>query len=163
MSLFTISHVYSQAINVSTTTYTVPQLVQEVLFGSQGNGCVGSVSNITWSTGTNFGDDNGIGYFTNTNPNFPLPSGLVLISGSATASVGPNNTTLSAGNWPGDNQLFDYIQNLGIDPGLNSYNDATILEFDFIPLSTTMSFDFLFASEEYGFYQCTFSDAFAFL
>ncbi|MBL7885147.1 MAG: T9SS type A sorting domain-containing protein [Flavobacterium sp.] len=162
ISFFAISQVYSQPINVSTTAYTVPQLVQDVLFGSQGNGCVGTVSNITWSTGTNFGDDNGIGYFTNTNPNFPLPSGLVLISGSATASVGPNNTTLSAGNWPGDNQLFDYIQNLGIDPGLNNYNDATILEFDFIPLSTTMSFDFLFASEEYGFYQCTFSDAFAF-
>ncbi len=162
ISFFAISQVYSQPINVSTTQYTVPQLVQDVLFGSQGNGCVGSVSNITWSTGTNFGTSNGIGYFTNTNPNFPLPSGLVLTTGSATATVGPNNSTLSGVNWPGDTQLFNYMQNLGIDPMLNSYNDATILEFDFVPLSTTMSFDFLFASEEYGFYQCTFSDAFAF-
>ncbi len=162
LSLLAISQIHSQAINVSTTTYTVPQLVQDVLFGSQGNGCVGTVSNITWSTGTNFGGSSGIGYFTNTNPNFPLPSGLVLCSGDASATVGPNTTTLSNGTWPGDNQLFNYMQGLGIDPGLNSYNNATILEFDFVPLSTTMSFDFLFASEEYGIYQCTFSDAFAF-
>ncbi len=162
LSFFAVSQAYSQAINVSTTTYTVPQLVQDVLFASQSNGCVGTVSNITWSTGTNFGFSNGIGYFTNTNPNFPLSSGLVLSSGSSEAAAGPNTTTLSGGNWTGDAQLFNYISGLGIDPGLVSYNDATILEFDFVPVSSEMSFDFLFASEEYGTFQCTFSDAFAF-
>ncbi len=162
LSFFAVSQAYSQAINVSTTTYTVPQLVQDVLFASQSNGCVGTVSNITWSTGANFGSNNGIGYFTNTNPNFPLSSGLVLSSGSAEAVAGPNTTTLSGGNWTGDAQLFNYINGLGIDPGLVSYNDATILEFDFVPVSSEMSFDFLFASEEYGTFQCTFSDAFAF-
>jgi hypothetical protein len=67
---------YSQVINVNTTTYTVPQLVTDVLFGSGtgGGACAGTVSNITWSTGTNFGGPNGIGYFTNTNPIFPLNS-----------------------------------------------------------------------------------------
>jgi hypothetical protein len=45
---------------------------------------------------------------------------------------------------------------------MNSVN-ATVLEFDFTPISPTFSFDFLFASEEYGNFQCQFSDAFAFL
>ena len=161
---------FSQAIAVDNTTYTVPQLVQNVLFGSgsPGSSCVGTVSNITWSTGsdasdgTSFGSTNGIGYFQNTNPNFPLTSGVVLTSGNALNASGPNNSILDDGDWPGDTDLFNYIDGLGIDPGLTDYHDATVLEFDFTPLTTTMSFDFLFASEEYGEYQCSYSDSFAF-
>ncbi|HLP63601.1 choice-of-anchor L domain-containing protein, partial [Flavobacterium sp.] len=151
---------FSQAITTSTTNYTVPQLVTDVLFGSGvgGGACAGTISNITWTSCGN----NGIGSFTNTNPNFPLQSGVVLVSGNVSATPGPNNTTQSNGNCGGDQELFDYIQALGIDPNLNSYNDASILEFDFVPLTNTMSFDFLFASEEYGTFQCDFSDAFAF-
>ncbi|WP_395065770.1 choice-of-anchor L domain-containing protein, partial [Flavobacterium sp.] len=156
---------FSQAISVNTTTYTVPQLVQNVLFGSTASAaCAGTLSNITWSTGTNYGSTNGIGYFTNTNPAFPLANGVVLSTGNVASAPGPNTVSQSAGNaaWVGDTQLFNYIQSLGIDPGLNSYNNATVLQFDFVPLSNTMSFDFLFASEEYGTYQCDYSDAFAF-
>ena len=162
---------YSQPITVSTTTYTVPQLVNNILFASPTGGsssCVGTISNITWSTGSDasdgssFGSSNGIGYFQNTNPNFPLTSGVILSSGNALSAPGPNTTTQSNGNWPGDTDLLNYIQGLGIDPGLTDYNNATILEFDFTPLTTTMSFDFLFASEEYGTFQCIYSDAFAF-
>jgi polyisoprenoid-binding protein YceI len=71
---FPFAAAISQAINVSTTTYTVPELVTEVLFGSTasgGGGCAGAITNITWSTGTNFGSTNGIGYFQNANPSFP--------------------------------------------------------------------------------------------
>ncbi|MBY0487257.1 MAG: choice-of-anchor L domain-containing protein, partial [Flavobacteriaceae bacterium] len=165
--LFTITffHLngFSQVINVNTTTYTVPQLVQNVLFGSTASAaCAGTLSNITWSTGTNFGSTNGIGYFTNTNPTFPLANGVILSSGNVAAAPGPNTTTQGNGTWAGDLQLFNYITALGIDPGLIDYNNATILEFDFVPLSNTMSFDFLFASEEYGTFQCDYSDAFAF-
>jgi len=45
---------------------------------------------------------------------------------------------------------------------MNSFN-ATKLEFDFSSLNEFMSFNFLFASEEYGTFQCDYSDAFAFL
>ena len=41
--------------------------------------------------------------------------------------------------------------------------NATVLEFDFTPISSHFNFDFVFASEEYGNFQCQFSDAFAFL
>ncbi|NMH23906.1 choice-of-anchor L domain-containing protein, partial [Flavobacterium solisilvae] len=167
-SLFLLfSKVLAQPITVNTNQFTVPQLVQDVLFGNgtAGSSCVGTISNITWSTGTNFGSSNGIGYFTNTNPNFPLTNGVILSTGEATAAVGPNNNQQNNGSfngWPGDNQLFNYIQGLGIDVGLTSYRNATILEFDFTPLTDEMSFDFLFASEEYGSEQCAYSDAFAF-
>jgi gliding motility-associated-like protein len=162
------SNGFSQAITVNTTTYTVPQLVQDVLFGLSGSGsCAGTISNITWSTGANFGSSNGIGYFENSNPSFPLSNGVILSTGLATNASGPNNGILSdgatvTGTWSGDPQLFNYIQGLGIDAGLTSYNNTTKLEFDFVPLTNSMSFNFLFASEEYGTFQCDFSDAFAF-
>ena len=41
--------------------------------------------------------------------------------------------------------------------------DATKLEFDFIPITNNIDFNFIFASEEYGTFQCNFSDSFAFL
>lgn len=163
MSVFcTIYYSNAQAITVNTTQFTVPQLVENILFGSQSTSGTGVISNITWSTGTNFGSTNGIGYFSNTNPSLPIDSGVLLVTGNVMTSAGPNGNTQSNGNWPGDTQLHNYITGLGIDPSLNSYNDATIIEFDFIPLINNMSFDFVFASEEYGTFQCTFSDAFAF-
>jgi gliding motility-associated-like protein len=155
---FMLSSSFAQPITVNTNTYTVPQLVRDVLFnnGSSGSGssCVGTISNITWSTGNTHdtvNGVNGIGYFTNTNPNFPLTNGVVLSTGSALAARGPNTFEQSNGSfdWPGDNQLFNYMQSLGIvNSGPPAFNQ--------------MSFDFLFASEEYGEWQCGFSDAFAF-
>src|SRR5574343_494287 len=156
--LFITAIGFSQPIVVNTTTHTVPQLVEDVLIDSP---CA-LVSNISWSYGATLGTRTGIGYFTNTNPNFPISAGVVMNTGALTNVPGPNTTTLGDGAWPGDNQLFNYIQALGIDPGLTDYNDATIIEFDFMPLTDQMSFNFLFASEEYGTFQCNYSDAFAF-
>ena len=160
---------FSQVITANNTLYTVPQLVQDVLFAptSGSASCVGTLSNITWSTGTNFGSTNGIGYFTNSNPNFPLTSGVILSTGNALSSPGPNTSVQNNGsfnNWPGDLDLFNYMGSLGIiDLNNDEYKNATILEFDFVPLTNQMSFDFLFASEEYDpAFQCNYSDAFAF-
>jgi gliding motility-associated-like protein len=142
------------------TTYTVEEIVSDVLVTTS---CA-QVSNISWTTGTSngWGGSNGIAMFEKGTSAFPLAKGVVLATGNAMQSPGPNSTTQSNGFWPGDDQLFNYIQDLGIDPNLMDYNDATVLEFDFIPLTTHMSFPFVFASEEYGTYQCDFSDAFAF-
>lgn len=161
-TLCSIYYSNAQTIVANNTSYTVPQLVENILFGSESTTGTGVISNITWSTGTNFGSTNGIGSFTNSNSNFPLSSGIILSTGNAMNSPGPNNTTQSNGNWPGDAQLFNYINGLGIDPSLTNHHNATVIEFDFIPLITNMSFDFIFASEEYGIFQCSFSDAFAF-
>jgi gliding motility-associated-like protein len=151
-------YAFAQTIDVSTTSHTVPQLVNDVLINSP---CV-SATNVTWKTGTNFGASNGIGYFQNTNPAFPMQSGVVLSTGNALSAEGPNSTMLSDGNgaWPGDTDLESTLAAAGIS--MSSVN-ATILEFDFTPISPNFSFDFIFASEEYGNFQCQFSDAFAFL
>lgn len=149
---------FSQPINVSTTNYTVPQLVNNVLINSP---CV-SATNITWRTGTNFGSSNGIGYFQNTNPNFPMQSGVILSTGNALNATGPNNSLLNDGSpaWIGDANLEATLAAAGI--AMTSRN-ASVLEFDFTPISPNFSFDFIFASEEYGNFQCQYSDAFAFL
>jgi hypothetical protein len=143
----------------NTTQYTNEQLVSNILVN---NPCV-TISNVTSSTGTNFGSVNGIGYFTNTNPSFPISSGLVLSSGSVANVPGPNLTTLSDGitAWTGDPAL-EAIITAATGQVMVSHN-ASKLEFDFTSLNEFMSFDFLFASDEYGTYQCTYSDAFAFL
>ena len=155
--IFSLSF-YSQSITVNTNTYTVPELVNTVLINSP---CI-NATNITWRTGTNFGSTNGIGYFENTNPNFPMQSGVILTTGNVNQAVGPNSTLLSAGSsaWTGDATLEATLAAAGIT--MTSAN-ATVLEFDFVPLSPHFDFDFLFASEEYGNFQCQFSDAFAFL
>lgn len=148
----------SQPITVDATTYTVPQLVNNILINSP---CI-STQNISWRTGSNFGSVNGIGYFVNTNPNFPMQSGIVLSTGSAVEAAGPNTVLLNSGNvtWTGDSDLEAILATSGI---LMNSTNATVLEFEFSALSHYFDFDFLFASEEYGNFQCQFSDAFAFL
>lgn len=155
---FTTSQ-YLAPLTASTTQYTTEQLITSVLAN---NPCV-SISNVTSSTGTNFGSTNGIGSFVNTNPSFPISHGIVLSTGNVFSVSGPNTTTISEGNsaWPGDPDL-ESIVTIATGQPMNGKN-ATKLEFDFTSLNEFMSFNFLFASEEYGVFQCTFSDAFAFL
>ncbi len=157
-SLIVFAFGFSQPIIVNTTTNTVPQLVNDVLINTP---CL-NVTNITWKTGTDFGSSNGIGFFENTNPNFPIQSGVILSTGNVVNAPGPNNTMLNDGNeaWTGDADLESTLAAAGI--AMISAN-ATVLEFDFTPISPNFSFDFIFASEEYGNFQCRYSDAFAFL
>ncbi|MCW4468234.1 choice-of-anchor L domain-containing protein [Flavobacterium sp. MFBS3-15] len=144
-------------VTVTRNEYSIEELVRDVLIDIQ---CV-DISNITWSAGPG---DMGIGYFKKNNSTFPVKSGIILMTGDAMQAGAHNTSQLSTGefNCCQDDQLFNYIQSLGIDPGLSAHRNATKIEFDFVPLAPHMSFDFVFASEEYGQYQCQFSDAFAF-
>ncbi|MDX1270469.1 choice-of-anchor L domain-containing protein, partial [Bizionia paragorgiae] len=144
----------SPYIQVSTTDYTVEQLITDVLIDSP---CA-AVSNVTSSTGSDFGSANGIGSFISTGGVFEFDGGILLSSGSALDAEGPETGTQSAGNWGGDTDLEGAI---GLPPG--NTNDATYIQFEFIPIVDNISFDFIFASEEYGQYQCVYTDAFAFL
>lgn len=146
-------------VAVDQTTYSIEELVVDILIANE---CA-EISNIEFSTGTNFGDVNGIGYFSTDDPDsFPFEEGLLLTSGDASLAAGPNFNAMSDGGgaWPGDAELNAAV-------GITS-NNASIIEFDFVPLADEISFDFLMASEEYngstgGTFECTFSDAFAFL
>ncbi|HIE78676.1 MAG TPA: hypothetical protein EYP92_07690, partial [Candidatus Thioglobus sp.] len=144
-------------ITTSTTEYTVDELITEVLINSQCN----QAFNVTYTTGTTFGSTNGIGYFEANGSSWPFESGLIMTSGDVANAPGPEAGVISDGTyaWVGDGDLEAAI------PGLNAgdTNNASIIEFDFVPVTDHMSFDFIFAAEEYGTFQCTFTDAFAFL
>ncbi|MDC0381042.1 PKD domain-containing protein, partial [Flavobacteriaceae bacterium] len=144
-------------LNIDQTTYTVIELVKDILIDTS---CA-EISNVISSTGTDFGSTNGLGYFSGNGLNFPFTEGIILTTGDASEAEGPESATLSSGStaWPGDEDLENAIPDLNI----GDTNNATFIQFDFVPLSPSMSFNFVFASEEYGGFQCQFTDAFAFL
>ncbi len=87
-----------------------------------------------------------------------IDEGIILSSGYAANAIGPNNTSSKTGNngLPGDPELGTLI------PGYTTW-DASILEFDFIPEFNSITFDYVFASEEYPEYVGTsFNDVFGF-
>jgi gliding motility-associated-like protein len=148
-------------IIVNPNLYSVEQLVTEVLINSE---CA-LVSNVTSVSQSNFGGPSSIAYFDANGATFPFSYGVVLSTSDAVAAQGPYTGTNTAGGsagWVGDTQLNNII--VANDPAqINGTQNATLLEFDFIPLTNKFTFDFLFASSEYGTFQCTFSDAFAFI
>ena len=139
-------------------TYTVQQLVEDVLIDSD---CAG-ISNISVS-GHNFGDGLSYGYFNAGTSTFPFSDGVILSTGKAKSAKGPNNSILSEGprSWGGDADLEE-----ALEIGRSSIN-ATVLEFDFLPLAEKISFDYIFSSEQYlsspSPNQCSFTDGFVFL
>lgn len=136
-------------------SYTAQQLVENVLVNSS---CA-SVSNYAVSGDTAPVGQNSYGYFNNAGGSFPFKEGILLSTWGANNSKGPYVFYRGDGNdsaWPGDNDLNQAI-------GINSTN-ATVLEFDFTPLTNFLSFDYIFASNEYKDESpCQYSDGFAFL
>ncbi len=142
----------SLSVNVSAQlivydTLTAQQLVQEVLVGSGV-----SASNITY-----VGHDSAKGAFYNGSSTLlDLDHGVILSSGFAKEASGPVGFFATTGNGtPGDPDLEALI-------GSNT-NDAAVLEFDFVPQSDTIRFNYVFGSEEYPEYVCSsFNDVFGF-
>jgi gliding motility-associated-like protein len=146
-------------IRVSSSQYEVDDLVKEVLVHSECD----QITNITWSSGDSFGDETGIGYFEKNGSDFPFESGIIITNGNAEQAPGPNYGYLASQSpfWNGDADL-DAIILEATGEDIQSMN-ASIIEFDFVPATSIMSFDFIFASEEYGENQCEWSDSFAFI
>jgi gliding motility-associated-like protein len=146
---------FAQPITV-TTTQTPQQLVDNVLLGFgvtalnvtiNGNPLLANVP------------QNNVGFFTNSNPAFPIDSGLVLTTGNASAAVGPNSSSSFTNNNPPTSMVTS-------DPHLNdiaagSVTNGVVLEFDFIPQGDSVIFNYMFGSDEYPeFSPSTFNDAF---
>lgn len=141
-------------IDVATDLYTVDELVRDVLINSN---CA-ETSNYSSFTGIEQGV-NGIGYFNANSSGFQYQEGIVLSTGHAVDSEGPNTMeyNTSPTQWTGDVDLSGVT-------GKPILFNASFIQFDFVPRTNSISFNFLFASEEYGDnYQCIFSDVFAFI
>lgn len=150
--LFITSLSFSQGIVIDTTSLTIPQLVRTVLMG---NSCSNEINFV-------YSSHRGIGKFTNTNPNFPFANGILIRNGIAKFTQGPytGNNESTIVNTSRDADLQSISNNNGQTATIT---DVGFIQFDFTPISNNFSFDFLFASNEYGQYQCGFSDVFAFL
>jgi len=137
-------------------TYTPLQLIENVLINS---GCA-SVSNVSVSGGNFVTGEKSWGYFNANGSTFPFAEGVILSTGKISNARGPNDFISDDGggmSWNGD---IDLNNALSIGNSLN----VTYLEFDFIPLGNQISFDYIFASEEYhGNATCIYSDGFSFL
>ncbi|HNB81619.1 MAG TPA: choice-of-anchor L domain-containing protein [Chitinophagaceae bacterium] len=93
------------------------------------------------------------GTFTVTSSNLGLDAGVLLTSGSAAFANTPNPS--NSNGVAGDADLTA----LALVPT----NDACILQFDFVPLSDSVKFQYVFGSTEYQSYTCSsFSDVFGF-
>lgn len=145
---------FSQYIEVQ-DNFTAQQLVEDVLINSP---CA-NVSNFSVSGWEDFPS---YGYFSAGTSDFPFQDGVLLTTGRAISAIGPNNSLLSEGtsSWLGD---IDLEQAIGESNTVN----ATVLEFDFLPIANKIIFEYIFSSEQYFAYsnpnQCNFSDGFAFL
>lgn len=134
-------------------TLTTQQLVEDILINAS---CAGT-NNFIQSTGVDFGLVNGIGAFNANGSDFPFASGIILSSGDVNDAPGPNLNIQSNGSWPGDADLEAFTT-------AENTRDASFIQFDFIPFTDQLSFDFIMASEEYNQnFECSFSDAFAFI
>ncbi len=149
-----IPEVQSQYITID-DQLTASKLVTDVLVNSP---CV-SISGSTAVGDTLSGISKSFAYFNANGTTFPFKEGVVLSTARAVNSSGPytpNNRGEGDKKWKGD-------ADLDVALGISSIN-ATVLEFDFIALTNTVSFNYLFASNEYqSYFPCSFSDGFAFL
>ncbi len=151
---FVFYNVNAQTIIID-DTYTASQLVNTVLVNST---CT-TVNNAVATGDTFSGLQKSYAYFTSGNSNFPLKEGVILSTWSSKNAVGPFVKNRGGGNsnWTGD---ADLEQMLNLTRTIN----ATTLEFDFVSLTNFISFNYIFASNEYqDYYPCQFSDGFAFL
>ncbi len=88
-----------------------------------------------------------------------LESGIVLSTGRIAGVKGPNGVVdaTTENGTPGDS-LLDILAGSG-----NATSDAAVLSFDFVPRGSSITFRYVFASEEYNEYVNTgYSDVFAF-
>ncbi|MFT6997671.1 MAG: hypothetical protein ACJAQ4_001425 [Cryomorphaceae bacterium] len=110
--------------------------------------------NLSYSNASLIGAEGAAGTYTGAN--FDETEGVILATGMVADAAGPNNAiaTTTVNGTSGDEDL-----ELLAD---KSTNDAVSLSADFVPVGSTISFSYTFASEDYTAYVCSpFSDVMA--
>ena len=151
--LFPISLFAQMQVDISNNTNFSPQvLVEDTLV----TGCL-QAFNVVFD-----GNPESIGYYSNGGV-IGSPSGIIISTGNVlNASQGTSDPDPTyETNHPGvAGDLLDMAQE---NAGTSSVQDVTILEFDFIPASDTVTFKYTFASEEFPNFNCSvYNDVFAF-
>lgn len=122
---------------------TPQQYVENVLIGSGV-----TVSNFSFT-----GQSGQIGSFNGVNSNIGFNDGIVLSSGlvnSIPGAAANAGSDLIGGG--GDASLLSVAQSVTSNPAaanITTTHDVSILEFDFVPSSNLVNFNFVFASDEY--------------
>jgi len=141
-------------------TATPEDLVKKVLLSDPA--AESQISNVFYSGTALNSNDRALAYFENGDEDedvFGIKRGLILATHQAMYAEGPNASSGGLGGGAND---------ISSDPHLNSIsdypvNDGAILQFDFQPYISEVTFDFIFASEEYPEYSnSTVNDAFGF-
>src|SRR5690606_7659005 len=124
---------------------TPTQLITDVFLGD----CL-TASNITYTGATA-----AVGRFTN-GWGIGIESGIILTTGHAMNAVGPNNTgAVSTAHSTAGHPLLTNLAGVAT-------NDAAYFQFSFIPETESVTFTYVFASEEYPEFVCSFNDVFGF-
>ena len=139
----------AQVVGDCTAPYNTPESLVEILVGEGVE-----YSNVTFS-----GFDCSAGYFNGTS-NLDFQTGLVMATDGLDA-ITPGNFGGGFGGGGSDVDLEDQLNMVG---ALNTnLNNLIILEFDFIPNSDAVTFNYIFASNEYTSYTCSqYNDIFGF-
>jgi gliding motility-associated-like protein len=137
-----------QVTPATTPPFTPTNLLQQVFLGDGVE-----VLNISYS-----GSNNAIGYFKLGTQDIGIYDGVVMSSGNV-GSV-PTASNVSGGTSGTMTNNMDADLSAVIAPSTS--RDAAVYTIDFIPSSDTLSFNFVFASEEYPEFVCSFNDAFGF-
>ena len=177
-----ISNSYAQ-ITINNTGYTPTQLVNGVLVPSSSGT---TISNVVFRGVYNNSNRYQVGYFstaTTTLAQLGFTNGVVLSTGNTATiplALGTNPrasqmaTSYSSGTSGELRQTGSpapiIIQDLDVLAGASNYFNGAILEFDFVPVENSVSFRYIFGSEEYSDnsgtinYQCSnYNDKFGFL
>ena len=139
----------SLAVSTTNLNSTTPLALAQMLAGP---GI--TVSNVTF-TGANVAGGSFTGGIAD---GLGIASGVILSSGDIANAAGPNlNDGISTANGTaGDTDL-----NVIVGAGHTTF-DAAVLQFDFIPTAGTVTFRYVFASDEYNEFVGAFNDVFAF-
>ncbi len=138
-------------------TLTTVDLTTGLLAADLAQALVGpgvSISNVKYT-----GDNTAAGKFSGgTSEGLGVDAGVMLSSGKISNAAGPNNSDgISASfNLPGDTDLD------GLISGGATTHDASVLEFDFVATGGSLSFQYVFGSDEYNEFVNSFNDVFGF-
>lgn len=129
--LFAGTYIFAQSITTQ-SGLSITNLVEDTLI----NGCI-QVSNVTVN------NNGAYGYFNKANSQFPFQSGIILASGPIANAQGPNDDDGISGDISsGTDSDLAMLTSYGVE-------DATVVQFDFIPASDTVTFRYIFGSEEF--------------